>query len=72
MGIIPQNFSSQGFAVSEELGNKQTDSLTDWCFDREIGFSYKFKDILHECQYAALRPPWIVHNTFSLVKVKHK
>jgi len=24
-GIIPQNFISQGFAVSEELGNKQTD-----------------------------------------------
>ena len=20
----------------EELGNKQTDSLTDWCFDREM------------------------------------
>ena len=34
--FIPQNFSSLGFAVSEELGNKQTDSLTDWCFDREI------------------------------------
>ena len=32
-GIIPQNFSSLGFAVSEELGNKQTHrqnhSLTD-------------------------------------------
>ena len=26
---IPQNFSSLGFAVSEELGNKQTDRLTD-------------------------------------------
>ena len=41
-GIIPQNFSSLGFAVSEELGNKQTNtqthSLTDWCFDREIFF----------------------------------
>ena len=36
MGIIPQNFSSLGFAVSEELGNKQTDSLTDWCFDGVI------------------------------------
>ena len=39
-GIIPQNFRSLGFAVSEELGNIQTDSLThsltDWCFDREI------------------------------------
>ena len=42
--LKPQNFSSLGFAVSEELGNKQTnnqtnkqtDSLTDWCFDREI------------------------------------
>ena len=32
-----KNFSSLGLAVSEELGsNKQTDSLTDWCFDREI------------------------------------
>ena len=34
--IIPHNFSLLGFAVSEELGNKQTDrqtdSLTDWCF----------------------------------------
>ena len=39
-GIIPQNFRSLGFAISEELGNIQTDaqthSLTDWCFDREI------------------------------------
>ena len=26
-GIIPQNFSSLGFGVSEELGNKQTHSL---------------------------------------------
>ena len=31
--IIPQNFSSLGFAVSEELGNKQTDnSLISYCF----------------------------------------
>ena len=43
-GIIPQNFISLGFAVSEELGNiqthththKLTHSLTDWCFDKEI------------------------------------
>ena len=39
-GIIPQNFSSLGFAVSQELGNKQThrltDSLTFYCFDRVI------------------------------------
>ena len=27
--IIPENFSSFGFAVSVELGNKQTNSLTD-------------------------------------------
>ena len=27
-GIIPQNFSSLGFAVSEELGNKQTNRQT--------------------------------------------
>ena len=27
-GIIPQNFSSLGFAVLEELGNKQTNTLT--------------------------------------------
>ena len=41
-GIIPQNFRSLGFAVSEELGNiqthTQTHSLTDWCFDRVITF----------------------------------
>ena len=41
-GIIPQNFKLLGFAVSEELGNKQTNkqthSLTDCCFDREIYF----------------------------------
>ena len=39
-GIIPQNFSLLGFAVLEELGNKQTNkhtnSLTDWRFYREI------------------------------------
>ena len=28
-GIIPQNFSLLGYPVSEELGNKQTKSLTD-------------------------------------------
>ena len=28
-GIIPQNFSSLGFAVSEESGNKQTNTQTD-------------------------------------------
>ena len=28
-GIIPQNFSSLGFAVSEELGNKQTNTQTN-------------------------------------------
>ena len=28
-GIIPQNLSSLGFALLEELGNKQTDRLTD-------------------------------------------
>ena len=27
-GIIPQNFRSLGFAVSEELGNKQTNNQT--------------------------------------------
>ena len=34
--IIPQNFCSLGLTVSEELGNKQTNtqthSLTDWRF----------------------------------------
>ena len=39
-GIIPQNFSSLGFAVSEDLGNIQTHrlthSLTDLCFDSEL------------------------------------
>ena len=38
--MINQNFSSLGFAVSQELGNKQThrltDSLTFYCFDRVI------------------------------------
>ena len=38
-GIIPQIFSSLGFAVSDD-SDKQTDklthSLTDWCFDRDI------------------------------------
>ena len=45
MGIIPQNFRSLGFAVSEDLGNKhpntQTDSLTDLCFDRVIALLSK-------------------------------
>ena len=39
-GIFPQNFILLGFAVSEELGNKQTHtqthSLTDWRFYREM------------------------------------
>ena len=42
-GIIPQNFSSLGFAVSQELGNKQTHtqthSLTFYCFDRVISYT---------------------------------
>ena len=33
-GIIPQNFSSLGFAVSEELGNKQTNKQTHSLTDR--------------------------------------
>ena len=33
-GIIPQNFSSLGFVVSEELGNRQTHLLTSYCFRR--------------------------------------
>ena len=33
-GIIPQNFSSLGFAVSEELGNIQTDKQTHSLTDR--------------------------------------
>ena len=41
-GIIPENFRSLGFAVSEELGNKQTHtqthSLTDWRFYRVITY----------------------------------
>ena len=45
-GIIPQNFSSLGFAVSEELGNKQTNtqthSLTDWRFYRVILITYLY------------------------------
>ena len=39
-GIIPQNISSLRFAVSEEFGkiqtDRQTDSLTDWRFERGI------------------------------------
>ena len=38
--IIPQNFSSLGFAVLEELGNKQTHrlnhSLTSYCFSQML------------------------------------
>ena len=38
--IIPQNFSSSGLVVPEELGNKQTHrlthSLTSYCFYRVI------------------------------------
>ena len=45
-GIIPQNFSLLGFAVSEELGNKQTNtqthSLTDWRFYRVILITYLY------------------------------
>jgi len=35
-GIIPQNFSSSGLVSSEELGNKQINSLTSYCFRRRI------------------------------------
>ena len=39
-GIIPQNFSSSGLVVSQELWNKQTNrqthSLTFYCFSRVI------------------------------------
>ena len=35
-GIIPQNFSSLGFAVSEELGKIQTDTQTDSLTDRRV------------------------------------
>ena len=42
--MIPQNFSLLGFAVSEELGIKQTNtethSLTDWRFDRVMMKNY--------------------------------
>ena len=41
-GIIPQNFSSLGFVVSEELGNIQTYSFTDrlvlWYKLHNLGF----------------------------------
>ena len=30
IGIIPQNFSSLGFAVSEKLTDKQTNIQTHW------------------------------------------
>ena len=35
-GIIPQNFSSLGFAVSEELGNIQTHTHTNSLTDRLV------------------------------------
>ena len=35
-GIIPQNFSSLGFAVSEEIGNKQTSKETHSLTDRLV------------------------------------
>ena len=35
-GIIPQNFSSLGFAVSEELGNIQTHTQTHSLTDRLV------------------------------------
>ena len=39
-GTIPQNFCLLELAVSEELGNKQTHSLTSNCFYRLIsGFA---------------------------------
>ena len=47
--IIPKNFSSLGFAVLEELGNKQTNtqthSLTDWRFYRVIYKVYLFSKV---------------------------
>ena len=48
-GIIPHNFRSLGFAVSEELGNKltnkQTHSLTSYCFYRVIQLSNCLYDV---------------------------
>ena len=45
-GIIPKNFSSLGFAILKELGNKQTNkhtnSLTDCCFYNEISGDHIF------------------------------
>ena len=51
-GISPKNFSSLGFAVSEELGKKQigrlTHSLTSYCFYRVIyDIDYIFRRTLH-------------------------
>ena len=37
-GIIPQNFSSLRIAVSEELGNKQNNTLTDIILLYKIDF----------------------------------
>ena len=59
--IIPQNFSSLGFAVSEELGNKQknslTHSLTDWRFYRVIHskiYSFTYTHYLHKYKVQAI------------------
>ena len=38
MEIIPQNFSSLGLVVSEELGNKQTNKFTEILLFYEEGF----------------------------------
>jgi len=40
--IIPQNFSSSGLVSFEELGNKQINSLTSYCFRRRIELLHIF------------------------------
>ena len=51
--IIPQNFSSSGLVVSEELGNKQTHKLTDILLLKRIDMKrYLFK--IAQC---LLKPP---------------
>ena len=70
-GIIPQNFSSLGFAVSEELGNKQTnnqtDSLTDWRFYRVIDLDTctSFKTLKKKFQPAYCRLTGVISHRWS-------
>ena len=68
-GMIPQNFSSLGFAVSQELGNKQTHtqthSLTFYCFDRVIFALYSSQNIR-----AVYEPTQLFHMTLNVIDIE--